>query len=307
VGALVADTIGGDDVARLPAHRQPLGDGRLGAGIAAAEGDEPRQRTAAHTPLQVVYCDDSLIAVNKPSGLLVHRSWVDKDTTDFALQRVRALTGRRVYPVHWLDRPTSGVLLFAFTGEAARAVQAQFEAGAFEKVYLAVVRGWTEPAGRIDHALKDDEKLRNGCIAERPALTEYERLAIAELAAAIETYPTARFSLVRLSPRTGRSRQLRRHMAHIAHPIIGDTSHGRGAYNRWFREHLDCHRLLLHALSVSLRHPADGARLVITAPVADASMRRALAHLGFAERAAGLSDVYRPGAGAPPRLSPYTL
>jgi tRNA pseudouridine65 synthase len=212
---------------------------------------------------------------------------VDKDATDFALQRVRALTGRRVYPVHRLDRPTSGVLLFAFSGQAARAVQAQFDAGTFEKVYLAVVRGWAEAAGRIDHALKDDEKLRNGVIALRPAVTDYERLATAELPAAIETYPTARFSLVRLLPRTGRSRQLRRHLAHIAHPIIGDTSHGRGAYNRWFREHLDCHRLLLHALSVSLCHPADGSRLAITAPIADPSMRRALAYLGFAERPDG--------------------
>jgi len=242
----------------------------------------------AFKTLHVLYRDDDLIAVNKPSGLLVHRSWVDKEATDFALQRVRALTGRHVYPVHRLDRPTSGVLLFAFSGQAARAVQAQFEAGMFEKVYLAVVRGWTEAAGRIDHPLKDDEKLRNGCIATRPALTDYQRLATAELPAAIETYPTARFSLVLLLPRTGRSRQLRRHLAHIAHPIIGDTSHGRGAYNRWFRQHLDCHRLLLHALSVSLRHPADGTRLAITAPVADPSMLRVLSRLGLADRLPGV-------------------
>jgi tRNA pseudouridine65 synthase len=236
--------------------------------------------------LEVLYQDDTLVAVNKPAGLLVHRSWVDKDATDFALQRVRALTGRRVYPVHRLDRPTSGVLLFAFSGQAARAVQEQFEDGTLTKVYLAVVRGWTEPTGHIDHALKDDAKLRNGCIALRPALTDYQRLATAELPVAIETYPTARFSLVRLLPRTGRTRQLRRHLAHIAHPIIGDTSHGRGAYNRWFREHLDCDRLLLHALSLSLRHPADGSALSITAPMTDPALPRALQRLGFAVGAA---------------------
>ncbi len=233
--------------------------------------------------LQILFCDDSLVAVNKPSGLLVHRSWVAADATDFALQRVRALTGRRVYPVHRLDRPTSGVLLFAFSPQAARAVQQQIENGTLEKVYLAIVRGWTGPSGRIDHPLKDDAKLRNGCIAERPALTDYQRLATAELPVAIETYPTARFSLVRLMPRTGRTRQLRRHLVHIAHPIIGDTSHGRGAYNRWFREHLDCDRLLLHALSLSLRHPANGSALAITAPVTDPAMQRALQGLGFGE------------------------
>lgn len=231
--------------------------------------------------MQILFRDDSLVAVNKPSGLLVHRSWVAAEATDFALQRVRALTGRWVYPVHRLDRPTSGVLLFAFSSEVARGVQQQIEDGTLEKVYLAVVRGWTEPAGRIDHALKDDAKLRNGCIAERPALTDYRRLATAELPVPIETYPSARFSLVELMPRTGRTRQLRRHLAHIAHPIIGDTSHGRGAYNRWFREQLDCDRLLLHALSLSLRHPTDGSALTINAPIDDPAMQRVWMRLGF--------------------------
>ena len=232
---------------------------------------------------RILFQDDSLVAVNKPSGLLVHRSWIAAEATDFALQRVRALTGRRVYPVHRLDRPTSGVLLFAFSPQAARAVQAQIEDGTLEKVYLAIVRGWTAPDGCIDHPLKDDAKLRNGRLAERPALTDYQRLATAELPVAIETYPSSRFSLVRLMPRTGRTRQLRRHLAHIAHPIIGDTSHGRGAYNRWFREHLDCDRLLLHAYALSLRHPADGTALVITAPVDDPAMLRALRRLGFGD------------------------
>lgn len=243
--------------------------------------------------MQILFRDDHLVAVNKPSGLLVHRSWVAADATDFALQRVRALTGRWVYPVHRLDRPTSGVLLFAFSPQAARTVQQQIEDGTLEKVYVAIVRGWTEPEGRIDHPLKDDAKLRNGCIAERPALTDYQRLATAELPVAIETYPSARFSLVQLMPRTGRTRQLRRHLAHIAHPIIGDTSHGRGAYNRWFREQLDCDRLLLHALSLSLRHPANGAALAITAPVTDPAMQRALQGLEFGEgfeQAIGTTD-----------------
>ena len=232
-------------------------------------------------PVQILYQDDALIAVNKPSGLLTHRSWVDADAREFALQQVRALTGRRLFPVHRLDRPTSGLLLFAFSAEAARAVQDQMTDGTLEKIYLAVVRGWTEETGRIDHALADDPKLRQGRLALRPAVTDYRRLAMAELPEAIETYPSARFSLVRLVPRTGRSRQLRRHLAHIAHPIIGDTSHGRGAYNRWFRANLDCHRLLLHACSMRLRHPLTGAPLQLTAPIDDPAMLRALDRLRF--------------------------
>jgi tRNA pseudouridine65 synthase len=238
---------------------------------------KPRPRQ----PVQILHQDDTLIAVNKPSGLLTHRSWIDADADDFALQRARALTGRRLYPVHRLDRPTSGLLLFACSPDAARAVQAQMDDGTLEKVYLAVVRGWTDEAGRIDHALADDPKLRQGRLAIRPAVTDYRRLATAELPVSIETYPSARFSLVRLVPRTGRSRQLRRHLAHIAHPIIGDTSHGRGAYNRWFRKHLDCHRLLLHAHSMVLRHPLTGESLRLRAPIDDPAMIRALDHLGL--------------------------
>lgn len=238
--------------------------------------------------MDILYRDDHLVAVHKPAGLLTHRSWVDREAADFALQRARDLTGRRVYPIHRLDRPTSGVLLFGFTPEIARAIQGQIESGALVKTYLAVVRGWTEPEGRIDHPLKDDPGLRRGVIALRPAVTDYRRLAVAELPVAIETYPSARFSLMHLTPRTGRTRQLRRHLAHIAHPIIGDTSHGRGAYNRWFREHLDCDRLLLHALGVTLSHPVGGVALRITAPLEDPPLVRALDALGLTEVARGV-------------------
>jgi tRNA pseudouridine65 synthase len=231
--------------------------------------------------VQIVHQDAALIAVNKPSGLLTHRSWVDAEAGDFALQRVRTLTGRRLYPVHRLDRPTSGLLLFACSADVARAIQEQMSDGTLEKMYLAVVRGWTEAVGRIDHALADDPKLRRGRLALRPAVTDYQRMATAELPVAIETYHSARFSLVRLIPRTGRSRQLRRHLAHIAHPIIGDTSYGRGAYNRWFRANLDCNRLLLHAHSMLLRHPLTGESLRIRAPIDDPAMHRVLDRLGF--------------------------
>lgn len=231
--------------------------------------------------MQILHQDDDLIAVDKPSGLLTHRSTLDTGASDFALQQVRTLTGRRLYPVHRLDRPTSGLLLFACSPEAARTIQEQMADGTLEKTYLAVVRGWTPAAGRIDHALTDDPKLRPGRITARAAVTDYRRLDTAALPVCIETYPESRFSLVQLTPRTGRSRQLRRHLAHIAHPIIGDTSHGRGAYNRWFRANLDCHRLLLHALGMTLRHPATGEPLRLLAPVADPAMRRVLDRLGL--------------------------
>ncbi len=248
--------------------------------------------------MRILFQDDELVAVNKPSGLLVHRSPVDRHATEFALQRVREMTGRRVYPVHRLDRPTSGVLLFAFSPDACREIQRQLDAHTVEKHYIALVRGWTEPAGRIDWPLRDDARIRAGRIAVRDARTDYARLASVELPVAIETYPTSRYSLVHLMPRTGRTRQLRRHMAHIAHPIIGDANYGRGRHNRWFRDHLGCGRLLLHAFRLTLSHPRTAAPLSIFAPLDDPLASALFVRLGLAtiiEGLAGLGSLARLG------------
>ncbi|HIO91615.1 MAG TPA: tRNA pseudouridine(65) synthase TruC [Leucothrix mucor] len=220
--------------------------------------------------LEILYQDDYLVAINKPSGLLVHRSMIDRHETEFAIQQTRDQIGQHVFPVHRLDKPTSGVLLFALDRKTAREVTQQFIDKTIKKSYLAVVRGYTQEAGKIDYALKEqldkmtDAKAKQDKEAQ-DAVTNYSRQAIIELPFAVGRYTTARYSLLKLTPETGRKHQIRRHMKHIFHPIVGDTSHGDGKHNTLFREQYNCHRLLLHADKLSLQHPKSGKHLEITA------------------------------------------
>ncbi|MGP9833924.1 pseudouridine synthase [Marinobacter sp. NSM] len=228
-------------------------------------------------PLTVLYQDAQLLAVHKPAGLLVHRSPIDKHETEFALQYARALNGgEHVYPVHRLDRPTSGVLLFARDPDTARAVGQAMMAGEVEKTYLAMVRGWAPESGVIDHPLKDepeDRRLRGTEQPVREALTHFRRLATTEIPVAIERYPSSRYSLVELYPKTGRKHQLRRHMKHINHPIIGDANHGRGRHNRYFAERFGEGRLMLAATRLSLLHPVSGEELTLVSEPEESFLR----------------------------------
>jgi tRNA pseudouridine65 synthase len=220
-------------------------------------------------PLEVLYCDEHLVAVAKPSGLLVHRTAIDAHATDFAVQRLRAQLGQPVYPAHRLDKATSGVLLFALSPGMHRLLAAAFEARSVRKRYLGVVRGWPAEAGTIEHALAelaDPHALPAG--APRPACSRFRRLAVTELPVRVDRYPGSRYALLELEPLTGRRHQLRRHLRHIGHPLIGDTTYGQGRHNRLFRERFDCHRLLLAAVEIALTHPASGAALSIVAPLA---------------------------------------
>ena len=202
-----------------------------------------------YDPLPLLWSDDRLVAVAKPSGLPVHRGWSQERTVALTLARDRL--GRRVYPVHRLDRATSGVLLFALDPEAARRLQEQLAAGTVHKRYLALVRGITPAEGVIDHPIpREDDGPRV------PAVTEYRRLGTFE-----------RYSLVEAVPRTGRRHQIRRHFKHISHPLIGDVRYGKGEHNRLFRERFGLHRLALHALEIAFAHPGDGRPLCIAAPV----------------------------------------
>lgn len=228
-------------------------------------------------PLTEIYRDQWLLAVHKPAGLLVHRSPIDKHETEFALQYARALNGgEHVYPVHRLDRPTSGVLLFARDPETARLVGQAMMAGEVEKTYLAMVRGWAPESGVIDHPLKDepeDRRLRGTEQPVREALTHFRRLATTEIPVAIERYPSSRYSLVELYPKTGRKHQLRRHMKHINHPIIGDANHGRGRHNRYFAERFGEGRLMLAATRLSLLHPVSGEELTLVSEPDESFLR----------------------------------
>ena len=220
--------------------------------------------------LPVIYRDEYLVAVNKPGGLLVHRSPIDRHETRFALQLLRDQIGQRVYPVHRLDKPTSGVLLFALSPDIARAVSEQFSRHAVIKHYLAVVRGHCPEAGEVDHALKDkpDRIADRHRTRERPALeavTHYRRLGTVEIPYAVDRYPQSRYALVFLSPLQGRKHQLRRHMKHLGYPIIGDAKYGKGVHNRFFQEHYLCHRLLLACVSMEIKHPVGQNRLHLNA------------------------------------------
>ena len=221
--------------------------------------------------MNILYRDDYLVSVDKPPGLLVHRTGLDAGETRFALQLLRDQLGRPVWPVHRLDKGTSGVLLFALDAGTARTLGQAFERGeAMRKTYRAVVRGWPPEAGAIDHPLKRmPDDMRTERVEVQDALTHYRTLQRYELPLAQGGFATTRCALVELRPVTGRRHQLRRHLKHIAHPIIGDATHGKGPLNRALAELLGLQRLWLHAVRLELAHPVTGQAVVIEAPMGD--------------------------------------
>ena len=227
--------------------------------------------TETANQIDIIYEDEFLVAINKEAGLLVHRSWLDKDETRFAMQLTRDSVGCHVFPVHRLDRPTSGVLLFAKSSVVARTLTEAFTEHNVTKRYLAVVRGFMPEQGTVDYALsfKPDAIADKFADLDKPAqeaVTHWQSLAQIELPFAVsKKHDTSRYSLVRLIPETGRKHQLRRHMRHIFHHIVGDTSHGDGRHNRFFRTQYDCARMLLHAQSLALSHPVTGEPLLLKA------------------------------------------
>jgi tRNA pseudouridine65 synthase len=203
--------------------------------------------------IELLFVDAHVVVANKPSGLLVHRGW-DKDD-DVAMFRVRDAIGQHVHPVHRLDRGTSGALVFARTREAAAVLSKAFEEGRVEKRYMALVRGTPPDAGVVDYPIPRSEEG-----PRVPATTRFVRIARS---------PIDRCSLVLAAPETGRLHQVRRHLRHINHPLVGDVAHGSGTINRHYRATYDLHRLALHASRVAFDHPATGARVDVTAPIPD--------------------------------------
>lgn len=228
------------------------------------------------TPLPLLYADEALAVVDKPAGLMLHASPMARGERDFLLDRLRRQLGRPVHAAHRLDRATSGCVLLAFDPAVAAALGAQFMARTVAKTYLAVCRGWPEEDVVVDHPLDGGP----GKPERKPALTRFRRLATAELPIAVPPHATARYALVQGAPETGRWRQIRRHLKHVDHHLIGDTSHGDGRHNRVFRQHLGVHRMLLHAWTLTFVHPHEGRPVTVEAPL-DAAFRRALAQLGW--------------------------
>lgn len=231
--------------------------------------------------IKVVYEDDALLAVNKPAGLLVHRSAIAADERDFLLERLREQTGAALYLAHRLDRATSGLVLLAKSREIAGELGKQFMARSIDKTYLAVVRGWPDGEGTIDYALPDVRERS----PRKPAVTRWRVLATATVPIALGKYPEQRYALIEASPQTGRYRQIRKHMHHVSHHIVGDTSHGRGDHNRLWRMHFGVHRLLLHAWRLRLQHPLTALPLTLEAPL-DAVWQRVLAEMGWQDATA---------------------
>ena len=219
--------------------------------------------------LDILYLDDYLAIVNKPPGWLVHRTPLDKAETRFALQTLRDQLGQHVWPAHRLDKGTSGVLVFALNAEVARTLGQAFETGeGLHKTYRAMVRGWPQDAGLIKHPLKRmPDDMRTEREEVQAAQTRYETLRWGELPIAQGHFPSMRWAEVQLQPLTGRRHQLRRHLKHIAHPILGDATHGKGPLNRDVAAHLGLQRLWLHALQLDMRHPVSGQPLQIQAPL----------------------------------------
>lgn len=210
--------------------------------------------------LQILFEDTDLIAVNKPHGLFVHRSELDVHATEFALQIVRDMIGHRVYPVHRLDRKTSGVLLLAKSKEVQSIMNEMFRNQQVDKTYLAIVRGFTDDTGTIDYPLLNEKgKSQN-------AITHYTTITRGEIDISSGKFPTSRYSLLRVNPETGRMHQIRRHLSHIFHPIIGDRPHGCNKQNKFFLDQFDMKTMMLHASSVQFLHPNRITEIKISAP-----------------------------------------
>lgn len=216
--------------------------------------------------LHVLWRGDDCVAIHKPAGWLVHRTGLDAGETRFVVQTLRDQLGRPVYPVHRLDKGTSGVLLMALTSEAARHLSGVFERREVRKRYVAMVRGWLSAEIHVDHALRPDDAPPDA--PAQDAVTDFRLIARCSLDVPVDRYPQTRVGLVEASPHTGRRHQIRRHLKHLSHPIIGDATHGKGAHNRWWGERLGAQRLWLHAASLCFADPhAQGQWLSIASPL----------------------------------------
>jgi tRNA pseudouridine65 synthase len=224
--------------------------------------------------LDIIYRDEHLIAINKPHDLLVHRSSIAADVEVFALQLLRDQIGLKVNPVHRLDRKTGGVLLFALDKQVEIAMQQQFSDNLVKKRYLAIVRGHTPDTEDIDYPLRKE----NGTLQE--AFTAYTTLKRAEIAVPFGMHETSRYSLIEARPTTGRMHQIRKHLSHVFHPIIGDRTHGCNKQNKLFKDKWEMNTLLLHASWLSFNHPVTDTEIIIEAPL-QAEFKRVMALMNW--------------------------
>lgn len=222
------------------------------------EHEEEGNLPEASPQLQVIYEDEAILAVNKPGGMLVHRGWGDSEVVLVDLVR-DYIEGDTVYTIHRLDRATSGVVLFGHDRESARELNALFDERRILKRYLTLVRGISPERGYIDYPVPKEPRGKDRVEAQ----SSFRRLF-----AAHDTEPRET-SLVEIAPHTGRVHQIRRHLRHLNHPLIGDSTYGRGQINREMKERYGLPRMALHAYRVSFLHPFTEAPIEIVAPLAD--------------------------------------
>jgi len=209
--------------------------------------------------LEIIYQDKDLVAINKPHGLLVHRSSIAADASYFALQILRNQIGQHVFPIHRLDRKTSGILLFGLNSKIVQLVQKEFLNYSVEKKYMAIVRGFFPEKVKVDYALTND---RN---KTQEAITFFQKIKQTELDIPFGKYLTSRYSLIEAIPKTGRQHQIRKHLNHLRHPIIGDRPHGCNKQNKLFKEKWNLTTMLLHAKELMFYHPILKKELHLTA------------------------------------------
>ena len=220
--------------------------------------------------LEVLFQDENLVAINKPAGLLVHRGERDQPGTLMALQLLRDQLRQHVYPVHRLDKMTSGVMLFALNSETASVMVDQWRERDVEKRYLAITRGYMSDEVHLDYAMSppiDKFARRPKVKPPQEAITDFVCLDRVEIPVAVDKYPQSRYSLVEAKPKTGRKHQIRRHLKHLNHPIIGDTRYGKGRHTQYFRDHLAAPRMLLHSWQLSFVHPYSKQEMTLVAAV----------------------------------------
>lgn len=209
--------------------------------------------------LEIVYEDEDIIAINKPHGLLVHKSKMAADADEFALQMLRDQINQHVYPAHRLDRKTAGVLLFSKNKEMDFLIQPLFANQQIEKTYLAIVRGFTDEEGTIDYALKKE----NGTLQD--AVTHFKTLKHFEISLPSGKHASSRYSLVEVNPITGRMHQIRKHFAHIFHPILSDRPHGCNKQNKLWKDQFQMDTMMLHAEKIKFTHPKNKTPIIIEA------------------------------------------
>jgi tRNA pseudouridine65 synthase len=214
---------------------------------------------SAKAVLEIIYQDEVMVVINKPTGLLVHRSPIAADASEFAIQVLRDQIGQKVFPVHRLDRKTSGLLVFALNEEVNKHLQMAFMNRKIDKKYVALVRGFITEKGTIDYALTNEA----GKVQD--ALTHFKLLQQFEIEIPNGKFTTARFSLVEVEPETGRMHQIRKHFAHIFHPIIGDRPHGCNKQNKLFLEKWGMNSMLLHASELTFKHPVSDQEMTFEA------------------------------------------